>query len=221
MGYGITVEVSGPRACFTRPELKAERVSYDVITPSAARGILEAVYWKPAIKWVIDGIEVLNEIKTATFRRNEVEDKVSYRNAKSVAEGKDELLYLSASEKRQQRQTLYLEDVRYRIHAHFEMTTKAGETDIPEKHYNIALRRLRKGQCFNQPYFGCREFAVDEIRLCEDEERAPSFYQGKTVDLGYMLYDIDFEHGMEPCFFRAFMVDGFIDVARSRGEVVR
>lgn len=225
MGYGITVEVSGPRACFTRPELKAERVSYDVITPSAARGILEAVYWKPAIKWVIDGIEVLNEIKTATFRRNEVKSKIPYDKALDATNGKvgrkAKLRPIRPTEDRTQRQTLYLEDVRYRIHAHFEMTTKADETGTPEKHYNIALRRLRKGQCFNQPYFGCREFAVDEIRLCEDEEHAPSFYQGKTVDLGYMLYDIDFDHGMEPCFFRAVMVNGFIDVARSRGEVVR
>lgn len=220
MGYGISIEVSGPRACFTRPELKAERVSYDVITPSAARGILEAIYWKPAIKWAIDGIEVLNEIKTATFRRNEVEDKISYRNAKAVAEGKDELLFLSANDKRQQRQTLYLEDVCYRIHAHFEMTDKAGESDTQEKHYNIALRRLKKGQCFNQPYFGCREFAVDEFHLCADESCASSFYRGRTVDFGYMLYDIDFGHDMRPSFFRAIMVDGFIDVARAREEVV-
>lgn len=222
MGFGIKVDVSGPRACFTRPEMKAERVSYDVITPSAARGILEAVYWKPAIRWVIDGILVVNEIKTTTFRRNEVGSKASYGNARAVAlGGKDEALGIVASEDRQQRQTLYLEDVRYIIDAHFELTPRAGETDTPEKHYNIALRRLRKGQCFNQPYFGCREFAVRDIHLCEQGAEIPrSFYEGKTLDLGYMLYDIDFSDGMTPQFFQAVMTDGFFDVAKAREEVV-
>lgn len=222
MGFGIKVDVSGPRACFTRPEMKAERVSYDVITPSAARGILEAVYWKPAIRWVIDGILVVNEIKTTTFRRNEVGSKASYGNARAVAlGGKDEALGIVASEDRQQRQTLYLEDVRYIIDAHFELTPRAGETDTPEKHYNIALRRLRKGQCFNQPYFGCREFAVKDIHLCEQGAEIPrSFYEGKTLDLGYMLYDIDFSDGMTPQFFQAVMTDGFFDVAKAREEVV-
>lgn len=222
MGFGIKVEVSGPRACFTRPEMKAERVSYDVITPSAARGILESVYWKPAIRWVIDGIHVINQIKTSTFRRNEDGSKASYSSARSVAlSGKDERLGIVASEDRQQRQTLYLEDVRYVIEAHFEMTDRAGEADTPEKHYNIALRRLRKGQCFNQPYFGCREFAVEDIHLCEADEEIPcSFYDGQSVDLGYMLYDIDFSDGMSPKFFRAVMIDGFIDVEKAREEVV-
>lgn len=220
MGYGIIVEVSGPRACFTRPEMKAERVTYDVMTPSAARGVLEAVYWKPAIKWLIDGIEVLNEIKTATFRRNEVGCKVSYAKAKSVAMGKEDALGLNVCNERQQRQTLYLENVRYRIHAHFELTDKAGESDTPEKHYNIALRRLRKGQCFNQPYLGCREFAAESVCLCDDGGYGTSFYQGTTVDLGYMLYDIDFENGMSPVFFRAVMENGFIDVNKARREVV-
>lgn len=222
MGFGIKIDVAGPRACFTRPEMKAERVSYDVITPSAARGILESVYWKPAIRWVIDGIHVINQIKTSTFRRNEVGSKASYANAKSVAlSGKDKRLGIVASEDRQQRQTLYLEDVRYVIEAHFEMTELAGETDTPEKHYNIALRRLRKGQCFNQPYFGCREFAVEDIRLCEKDEEMPrSFYEGQNVDLGYLLYDIDFSDAMTPEFFRAVMVNGFIDVKKAREEVV-
>lgn len=222
MGFGIKVDISGPRACFTRPEMKAERVSYDVITPSAARGILEAVYWKPAIRWVIDGILVVNEIKTTTFRRNEVGSKASYSNAKAVAlGGKDRELGIVASEDRQQRQTLYLENVRYVIDAHFELTPHAGETDTPEKHYNIALRRLRKGQCFNQPYFGCREFAVRDIHFCEQGTETPcSFYKGKTLNLGYMLYDIDFSNGMTPQFFRAVMSDGFINVAKAREEVV-
>ncbi len=163
MGYGIAVDVSGPRACFTRPEMKAERVSYDVMTPSAARGILEAIYWKPAIVWRIDGIRVMNEIKFDTFRRNEVGEKASYMNARQAFKGKDKELYLDPIANRQQRQTLYLRDVHYIITAHFDLTEQAGETDTPEKHYNIMLRRLRKGQCFSQPYFGCREFAVRDF----------------------------------------------------------
>ena len=220
MGFGIAVDVSGPRACFTRPEMKAERVSYDVMTPSAARGILEAIYWKPAIVWKIDGIKVLNEIKFDTFRRNEVSDKASYKNAHEVYKGKDKELFINVTEKRQQRQTLYLRDVHYVIMAHFDLTDRAGETDTPEKHYNIALRRLRNGQCFNQPYFGCREFAVRDFHEADGEKPPVSFYEGTTVDLGYMLYDLDFENGLAPQFFRAVMKDGFIDVAAAREGVV-
>lgn len=220
MGFGIKIDISGPRACFTRPEMKAERVSYDIITPSAARGLLEAVYWKPAIAWRIDKITVLNEIKFSTFRRNELGDKLAYRDAKRVADGKSELLYADSTKDRQQRQTLYLRDVRYIVEAHFEMTSKAGAGDTPEKHYNIALRRLRRGQCFNQPYLGCREFAVEDIRLVEEGALPESFYRGREIDLGFMLYDIDFEHGMTPQFFRAVMKDGIVDVARAREGVV-
>lgn len=222
MGFGITVDVSGPRACFTRPEMKAERVSYDAITPSAARGILEAVYWKPAITWCIDSIEVVNEIKFETFRRNELGSKLSYQKAQLLYKGCSDLFYEDATDDRQQRQTLLLRDVRYLIDAHFEiMADRAGSGDTPEKHYNMMLRRLRKGQCFNQPYFGCREFSVKTINLIEDGTRPTSFYEGQTVDLGYMLYDIDFENGMQPRFFRASMTDGLIDVAAARKEVVK
>lgn len=221
MGFGIKVDISGSRACFTRPEMKAERVSYDIITPSAARGILEAVYWKPAIVWRIDRITVLNEIKFSTFRRNELGGKLSYETAKRLANGKDEFLCADSMEDRQQRQTLYLRDVRYIVEAHFELTDRACPAhDTPEKHYNIALRRLRKGQCFNQPYLGCREFAVEDIRLVEGEVLPESFYKGQEADLGFMLYDIDFEHGMTPQFFRAIMKDGAVDIARAREEVV-
>ena len=219
MGYGIAVDVSGPRACFTRPEMKAERVSYDVMTPSAARGILEAIYWKPAIVWRIDGIRVMNEIKFDTFRRNEVGEKASYMNARQAFKGKDKELYLDPIANRQQRQTLYLRDVHYIITAHFDLTEQAGETDTPEKHYNIMLRRLRKGQCFSQPYFGCREFAVRDFHEAANGG-VTSFYLGTEVDLGYMLYDIDFEHDMAPKFFRAVMKDGFIATAAAREEVV-
>lgn len=222
MGYGIKILAQGPRACFTRPEMKAERVSYDVITPAAARGLLEAVYWKPAIKWRIDRITVLNEIEFDTFRRNELDGKLSYRNAKSAMKSGEDL-YVIASEgkQRQQRATRYLKDVAYVIEAHFELTDRAEPDDTPEKHYNIALRRLRKGQCFNQPYFGCREFAA-QVSLLEDDQSQPaSFYaDAGRQDLGYLLYDIDFDNDMSPLFFRAVMEGGVIEVADDRRELV-
>ena len=221
MGYGIKVLAHGPRACFTRPEMKAERVSYDVITPSAARGLIEAVYWKPAIRWHIDRIEVLNEIRFDTFRRNELGGKLSYRNAKVAMERGGEV-WTAANDDRQQRATMYLKDVTYLIDAHFTLTEQAGEDDTVEKHYNIVLRRLRKGQCFNQPYFGCREFPA-EVSIVEGSTDSPaSFYAGSgKQDLGFMLYDIDFDRNMEPLFFRASMRDGVIDVARAREAVIR
>ncbi len=221
MGFGIKILVQGSRACFTRPEMKTERVSYDCITPSAARGIIEAVYWKPAIRWHIDKIEVLNEIKFDTFRRNEVGSKLSYNNAKKAMK-KDAPLYTVAAKDRQQRATMLLRDVAYIIEAHFELTDKAGEEDTVEKHYNIALRRLRKGQCFNQPVLGCREFPA-RVELIEDRETSPdSFYKDEEhKDLGFMLYDIDFDDGMSPMFYRAVMEHGVIDVAKAREEIVR
>lgn len=221
MGYGIKVLAQGPRACFTRPEMKAERVSYDVITPSAARGLIEAVYWKPAIRWHIDRIEVLNEIRFDTFRRNELGGKLSYRNAKAAMERGEEV-WAAANDDRQQRATMYLKDVAYLIDAHFTLTEQAGEDDTVEKHYNIALRRLRKGQCFNQPYFGCREFPADVSIVEGADERPASYYAGSGEhDLGFMLFDIDFDRDMEPQFFRASMRDGVIDVVRACEAVVR
>lgn len=217
MGFGIKVLISGDRACFTRPEMKTERVSYDVITPSAARGILEAVYWKPAIAWKIDSIQVVNEIRFDTFRRNELASKLSYQNAKA-AYSKNVPVYVDVMADRQQRATMYLKDVAYIVTAHFEMTARAGESDTPEKHYNIALRRLRKGQCFNQPYLGCREFPAT-VSLVEDGS-VESYYQDiDRFDLGFMLYDIDFKNSVEPMFYRAVMKNGVIDT--SRQEVKR
>lgn len=217
MGFGIKVLISGDRACFTRPEMKTERVSYDVITPSAARGILEAVYWKPAIAWKIDSIQVVNEIRFDTFRRNELASKLSYQNAKA-AYSKNVPVYVDVMADRQQRATMYLKDVAYIVTAHFEITARAGESDTPEKHYNIALRRLRKGQCFNQPYLGCREFPAT-VSLAEDGS-VESYYQDiDRFDLGFMLYDIDFKNSMEPMFYRAVMKNGVIDT--SRQEVKR
>lgn len=221
MGYGITVLTRGPRACFTRPEMKAERVSYDAMTPSAARGLIESVYWKPAIQWHIDRIEVLNEIRFETFRRNELGNKLSYKSAKSAMD-RDANVCEIATEDRQQRATMYLRDVAYVINAHFTLTGEAEQDDTVEKHYNIALRRLRKGQCFNQPYFGCREFAAELSLIERETDRPSSYYAGSgDKDLGFMLYDIDFADDMKPMFFRARMSDGIIDVAHAREEVVR
>lgn len=225
MGYGIQIVVSGPRACFTRPEMKAERVSYDVITPSAARGILEAIYWKPAIKWIIDSIEVLNEIRFDTFRRNEISNKLSYQNAKSAMVN-DSIIYQNANaeKERQQRATLFLKNVSYVINAHFElinMECKEETEETEEKHYNIIMRRLRKGQCFNQPYLGCREFSASVAAFDNENEIPCSYYRGSgEKDLGYILYDIDFQRNMQPVFFRAIMQNGVIDLKGINKEVI-
>jgi len=206
MGYGIKLRVWGEYACFTRPEMKVERVSYDVMTPSAARGILEAIHWKPAIRWMIDRIYVVNPIRFENIRRNEVEGKASRKRE------------IVASEERQQRASLVLKHVEYMIEAHFDMTAKWGGEDTPEKHYNIFLRRARLGQCFHRPYFGCREFPVN-FELVENDGDIPStVHQGET-DLGYMLLDQRYRLNAKgetaevvPHFFRARMVDGVIDI---------
>ncbi len=211
MGYGIKLEVWGDYALFTRPEMKVERVSYDVITPSAARGLIEAIYWKPAIKWVIDKIYVYNQIQFTNIRRNEVCTKISKSSAKALMEGKKQFDYINTNEQRQQRAAMVLKDVRYVIEAHFEMTNKAGEADTVEKHYNIALRRMRTGQCYHMPCFGCREFPAN-FKLLEEDITVTDFVGEK--DLGYMLYDMDFSdsENIYPVFFRAKMVDGVIDL---------
>ncbi|ANY70168.1 type I-C CRISPR-associated protein Cas5 [Paenibacillus sp. BIHB 4019] len=218
MGYGIRLRVWGDYACFTRPEMKAERVSYDVITPSAARGILESIHWKPAIRWVIDRIHVLKPIQFETIRRNEVEGIISARNVQQAMDGKPITLAQIVTEERQQRATLMLKQVAYVIEAHFEMTDAAGAEDSPEKHYNIFLRRARKGQCFQQPYLGCREFPAS-FELVEVEEAIHSYAYTDVAekDLGWMLWDIDFNNEMTPHFFRANMRCGVIEVPRSKG----
>ena len=214
MGYGITLLTWGDYACFTRPEMKAERVSYDVITPSAARGLIEAIYWKPAIRWIVDRIHVLNEIRFDNLRRNEVGSKIPAGNIKQAMKGKPLVLCQFASDDRQQRATLLLREVAYIIEAHFEITEAAGPDDSPEKHYNIALRRAKKGQCYHQPYFGCREFPA-RFRLVEEGEPIPQSIHLGTADLGWMLQDIDYSGGLTPRFFRATMQDGIIEVPQA------
>jgi len=213
MGYGITIRVRGEYALFTRPEMKVERVSYDVITPSAARGIIEAVYWKPAIRWVIDKIHVLNEIEFTNIRRNEVSEKVSESEARRRMNGSNEPFFLSATDTRQQRASLVLRNVDYVIEAHFELTEKAGAGDTVEKHYNIVLRRLRKGQYFSAPCLGTREFGA-KVELIEDGE-IPKSPLGDR-DLGWMLYDLDFANAQDikPQFFKAEMRVGVIDLTQ-------
>jgi len=213
MGYGIAIRVRGDYALFTRPEMKVERVSYDIITPSAARGLIEAIYWKPAIRWVIDRIHVLNEIAFTNIRRNEVSEKVSVRNAKQRMNGRRDAFYLDVTKYRQQRAALVLKDVDYVVEAHFEMVPeKAGPGDTPAKHYNIALRRLRKGQHYHAPCLGTREFGA-RVELIEAEPYPPSALIGEK-DLGYMLYDLDFSDpdAIRPIFFKATLQDGVLDL---------
>jgi CRISPR-associated protein Cas5d len=219
MAYGVRLKVWGEYACFSRPEMKTERVSYDVITPSAARGILEAIHWKPAIRWVVDRVKVLNEIRFDNIRRNEVGSKIPAGNVRRAMKGQPVHLAQYVTEDRQQRASLLLRDVAYIIEAHFELTDKTQEEDTPEKHYSMFLRRTRNGQCFHRPYLGCREFPAHFELIETDLSAVPSFYDGKELDLGWMLLDIDFDADMTPRFFKAVMKDGVIDVPRiERGK---
>lgn len=208
MSYGIKLRVWGDYALFTRPEMKVERVSYDVMTPSAARGILEAIYWKPQIRWVIDRIHVLKPIRCENIRRNEMANRVSV-NKRDMEEGKPVFRYIE--DDRQQRASLVLRDVEYVIEAHFEFTNADDSNE--GKHLDMFRRRAEKGQCFHRPYFGCREFPVN-FEWCEETPESP--FKDER-DLGFMLHDIDFENDMTPRFFRAVMKNGVIDC---RQEVV-
>ena len=211
---GIRLLIRGRNACFTRPEMKVERVSYDVITPSAARGILEAIHWKPAIRWVVDRIHVLQPIQFHTIRRNEVASKIPASKARSAMNAGDlEGLVLSVDEDRQQRAMLCLVDVAYGIEAHFEMTSRAGPADNPGKHADMFRRRAMKGQCFHQPCLGVREFPAD-FELVEDFPPAIA----EDRDLGWMLHDIDYANRPLKKSARR---NGFPIVGRSGGRASR
>ena len=216
----IRLEVWGDYALFTRPEMKVERVSYDVMTPSAARGLVEAVYWHPGLKWTIDRIHVCAPIRFTNLRRNEVKSTVSARSARTVMErGKGEL-YLCASEDIQQRAALLLRDVRYVIEAHFDLTNQAAPGDNPGKFQDIVKRRIKKGQFYHQPCFGCREFPA-QFKWCEALPPCPEELEGER-DLGWMLYDMDYTdpEDIRPLFFRAVLRDGVLNVPiRDSGEV--
>lgn len=209
MAYGIVMRVWGERACFTRPEMKAERVSYDAMTPSAARGVLEAVYWKPEIRWIVDAITVCNPIRFESIRRNELGNKLPHATIAAAMRDPGKSVETFIEDDRQQRATLLLRDVLYRIEAHFEFTDKARERN-EGKHLDIFNRRLRDGACFHRPCLGCREFpayfAPDDPAL----QPHPSLF-GERV-LGWMLHDLDYDRNMEPRFFRAVMMDGRIAV---------
>lgn len=217
------LEVRGDFGCFTRPEMKVERVSYDIITPSAARAIFEAIFWKPAIHWAVRKIEVLNPIQWTSVRRNEVG---------AIMSGKDGLF---VEDHRQQRAGLLLRDVAYRLHADLVFIPPGkrpaslrplpealedpaervlqGKEENPGKYQAMFERRARKGQCFNQPYLGCREFSASSVRLMEDLNHVQSPID-ETRDLGFMLYDLDFvaEGGPSPAFFRAKLEKGVVEV---------
>lgn len=223
MAYGIKLKIWGERACFTRPEMKVERVSYDVITPSAARGILEAIHWKPAIRWVVDSIQVLKPIRFESIRRNEVGGKLSAASVgKAMKAGRTDGLVAFVEEDRQQRAATILRDVAYVVHAHFELTDKAGAEDNIGKHLDTFNRRARKGQYFHAPCLGAREFPAN-FELPEgdiDLSALPDTLRGER-DLGWMLHDIDFADGMTPHFFRAQMSDGLIAVPPLAGGAVK
>lgn len=214
MAFGIRLLVWGERACFTRPEMKVERVSYDVMTPSAARGILEAIHWKPAIRWSIDRIHVLKPVRFETIRRNEVGSKLSEASVtKAMRAGRLEKLTAYVEDDRKQRAATVLRDVAYVIDAHFDLTSQAGTEDTVGKHLDIFNRRARKGQCFHTPCLGVREFPAN-FKLLEESAPLPSadVTLHTVQDLGWMLHDIDFANGMTPRFFRAEMRGGVIHV---------
>jgi len=229
---GFCLEVAGPYACFTRPEMKVERVSYDVITPSAARAIFEAIFWKPAIRWQVRRIEVLAPIRWTSVRRNEVG---------SVASPRKPCIFIE--DDRQQRAGLFLRDVKYRLMAEFdfipldkrskaynptpdylvdsEEAVDLRKDETPAKYAAIFERRASRGQCFNQPYLGCREFSA-EFKLV-NLPKEPALPIGETRDLGWMLYDLDYSAPLDPhpMFFRAKMDNGVVTVPSWDSKEVR
>ena len=210
MSYGMQIEVWGKNALFTRPELKSERVSYDVITPSAARGLIESVYWHPGLMVVVDRIHVLNDIRFANIRRNEVKDKIPAKKIEQMINGKG-ISAIYTYESIQQRASLVLRDVHYVIDFHFVMTKKANPTDNEGKFTDIFRRRIENGQFYSQPYFGTREFPA-HFRAWKGGN-VPTIHENR--DLGLMLYDMDYSNprDIQPMFFHAHMVDGVVQVS--------
>lgn len=221
MAFGIQLHCWGDFALFTRPEMKVERVSYDVITPSAARAIVEAIYWKPQIRWVVDRLRVLRPIRFTSQRRNEVGAKIPAGAARAAMKAGNGNLGMYIEVERQQRAAMLLRDVAYVIEAHFDLI--GGEENIA-KHLDTFNRRARAGQCFTRPYFGTRECAAD-FALIETHDALPptdpSLIDGKPRDLGWMLHDIDYANGRQPRFFHAQMIDGLITVPPLYGAEVR
>lgn len=238
MNYGFKIIAEGDYALFSRPESKVERVSYDVPTPSALEGLIKSIYWKPAVKYHIRRIVVFNPVRFINIRRNEVKNKVLLSKVKSQMKGEN-FPEIFASEERSQRANMLLRDVKYGIEFCFELTGLQSEKDDEgeKKHYNILKRRLENGQCFKQPCFGMREFAVKKLELVQDfdySEISPEL-KGK-VDLGYMLYRMKFKDGGKPInndwenpkfsdaadavFYHPYMVGGVIDVEKYAEGIV-
>lgn len=232
------LEVCGPFACFTRPEMKVERVSYDVITPSAARAVFESILWKPTIRWHIRKIEVLKPIRWINLRRNEVGSVISTRNVEAAMKAGKGALGLYIEEDRQQRAGLFLRDVAYRLHADLEVKSDVGPEEPPRKYQEMFERRASKGQCVNQPYLGCREFAA-AFRLIPDPLQEPPDWSwldrpehqrdrrelgfDGPRDLGFMLYDMDFTNPADPTprFFSARLDRGVVEVPAWDSKEIR
>lgn len=233
MSYGFKVIAEGKLACFTRPEMKVERISYDVPTVGALEGMLKSVYWKPAIRYVIDKIVVFNPINFMNIRRNEIKDKVSLSSVRSQMNGGLSSPVICADSSRNQRASMILKNVRYGIEFHFVLTGLQNEREPAgdEKHYNIILRRLENGQYFRKPCMGCSEYPVDRLYLVDGfplDEISPDIVRMGDVDLGYMLYRLNFRDGGIPAggnwdapvfsdsasaeYYRPHMVNGIIDV---------
>ncbi len=223
MSFGVRLHVWGEFACFTRPEMKVERVSYDVLTPSAARGILEAIHWKPAIRWVVTRIHVLKPIRFQSIRRNEVQLKASSALAeRAMQAGSTAGLGIDVVANRQQRAATLLVDVGYVIEAQFALTERAGPGDNAAKHISMFNRRAAAGQCFHRPCLGTREFAADFALIGESETLPPSTLpaEQRNRDLGWMLHEPDYAHGAASQFFRARLEDGVLDVTKLVAEGV-
>lgn len=215
--FGIKILIKGDYACFTRPEMKVERVSYDVPTPSALRGLIESIYWKPGIKWIVDKIVVLKPINFINIRRNEVKFKISQLSVQKQIKNPEEDISIYTKDEINQRASLLLRDVEYYVEAHFEMTGLEGENT--NKHYAIATRRIKNGQFVKKPVLGCREFPA-EVEWADEELQSPLI---GDLDLGYMLYDMKFVEGLKsgdysnsatPIWYRPKMINGVIDVAK-------
>jgi len=203
----LGLRAKGWLACFTRPELKVERVSYQVMTPSAARGLFEAVLWKPAISWQIERIKVLNEIRFVSFRRNEVNSRAS-KPSSTIIENGGEIRHYFADEDRAQRNTVALFDVDYIIEGRFSMTKQAGPNDNMNKFIDMFTRRVAKGQHFHQPYLGCREFPAQIMEAEDAPEPIPD-----SRELGLMLWDMDYSAKKNrPVFFAASLEKGVLEV---------
>lgn len=219
MAKGFKIRVSGPMAVFSRPELKTERYSYDIPTPSACRGMIESVYWHKGIRYVIDEIKVLNPVRRISVKRNELKSKASASNVRDAMKNPKKCLSINRKDDIAQRNSSILTDVDYLVRFHFELTGEENPGDSEEKFAAILGRRLDKGQCYKQPYLGCREFPAKIERF---EGDLPSYYEDdEEKDLGLMLYDLDYSNKADPqpIFYHPVMKNGVITV--NRDEVYR